>query len=141
MEIIKFIPQHLDLLMLQPAQKDMQHLFANPEYGQSLAEGTSFTATDGEVVYACGGVVEMWQGRALAWILLSEFSTRHFVKIHRTVKRFFEIAPYHRIEAAVDVGFKEGERWAKMLGFQYEGTMKGYTPDKRDCDLYAIVRG
>jgi len=40
----------------------------------------------------------------------------------------------------VDVGFKEGHRWIKMLGFELEGYMKAYRPDGADMLLYARIK-
>jgi RimJ/RimL family protein N-acetyltransferase len=56
------------------------------------------------------------------------------------VVEFLDNAPYRRIEATVDVGFKQGHRWIKMLGFELEGYMRAYRPDGADMLLYARVK-
>lgn len=94
---------------------------------------------DGEVM-AIIGVMPMWPGRAIAWAYISENAGKHFPVIHRHVKKFLDNCGIRRIEATVDVGFPEGCRWMKMLGFEIEGHMKAYRPDGADVLLYARVR-
>ena len=81
-----------------------------------------------------------WENRATAFALLSDDSGPHFPAIHSAVVEFLDNAPYRRIEATVDVGFKQGHRWIKMLGFELEGYMKAYRPDGADMLLYARVK-
>jgi RimJ/RimL family protein N-acetyltransferase len=45
-----------------------------------------------------------------------------------------------RYESTVDVGFKQGHRFMKMLGFEVEGYLKAYRPDGADMVLYARVK-
>jgi hypothetical protein len=49
------------------------------------------------------------------------------------------MSEYRRIEATVDVGFTEGERWMTLLGFEYEGLMRAYRPDGQDMLMFARV--
>jgi hypothetical protein len=50
-----------------------------------------------------------------------------------------ELHPYKRIETSVATDFEQGHRWAQMLGFKNEGTMRCFTPQGMDCDLYARI--
>lgn len=141
MQYIKFAPVHLEMFIHQPSQADFGECFKDKQYAKHLASQESYTAVEDGYIYGCGGVIEMWEGRALLWSLLSENAGAKMMNIHRVTKDFIRGLLYHRIEMTVDSNFRNGKRWAEMLGFQYEGTMRGYTPDRRDCDLYAIVRG
>ena len=89
---------------------------------------------------ACLAVHPQWENRATAFALLSDDSGTHFPAIHSAVVEFLDNASYRRIEATVDVGFKQGHRWIKMLGFELEGYMKAYRPDGADMLLYARVK-
>jgi RimJ/RimL family protein N-acetyltransferase len=61
-----------------------------------------------------------------------------FVEIRKIVYRFFEIAPFRRIEAVVVKDFEPGCRFAESLGFQMEAPcLKGYFPGGIDAVLYA----
>lgn len=140
MEIVKFEKEHLAKVARQAVQMDMAPLIDDPSYAESLAlQPHSFSAIDGDKVYACGGIIERWYGVAEAWMVIAGDMRGMFIPLHRGVSRFLDSCGYHRIEMSVAVGFDEGCRWAKMLGFNYEGKAVAYTPDGYDCYKYARV--
>lgn len=139
MNIVRFRPEHMARIRLQPWQEGFSSYLADCKHGEMLDNGNAFSAIYGDHVIGCAGVVELWDNRAIAWTLLSEDSGKHFVSIHRAVAGFLKAAKWRRIEATVDVGFDAGERWMGMLGFQREGLMRAYTPDGRDQQLFARV--
>lgn len=140
MRIVPFEPDHLNRLLLQPSQAIMQPTLSKPEYAESLYKaGPAYSLVDGDAVYASMGLIPQWEGRAVAWGLISAEAGQHFIKIHKAVRRTMTIHPYRRIETAVACDFAQGHRWATMLGFEREGRMRAYTPDGRDCDLYARI--
>lgn len=94
---------------------------------------------DGEILIIAG-LAPQWENRAMAWTLISKNAGSHFRTIHREVEKFLVRSPFRRIEATVDVGFKEGHRWMKMLDFEPEGVMRAYRPDGGDQVLYARIR-
>lgn len=140
MEIVPFAPVHLRALVLQEAQSWMGPML-QADYGEMLKRsGPCFTALDGDQVVACAGVLRMWDNRDQAWALLSATSGRMFVPIYRGIRRFLDMHDARRIEATVDSKFEAGHRLMRLLGFEFEGHMRAYLPDGRDCDLYARVR-
>jgi RimJ/RimL family protein N-acetyltransferase len=72
--------------------------------------------------------------------LISEAAGQHFFMIHKAVRRALLFHNYRRVETAVASDFEQGHRWMSMLGFEREGRMRAFTPDGRDCDLYARVQ-
>lgn len=141
MMIVTFKPSHLERLLLQPAQEGMRPVMQDPSYGLSLARsGPCYAAVSGDEVLACAGLIPQWPGRAVAWALIGADAGRCFVGLHRAVKRALDMHEYRRVETGVASDFEAGHRWARMLGFTREGRMRAYTPDGRDCDLYALVR-
>lgn len=99
-----------------------------------------WTAEHDEKVIAMGGIVPIWRNRAHAWMWMSEESGKHMLGIHRGVKKFLTHSNFTRIEATVNIGFKPGTRWMKMLGFELEGYMRAYDPNGADMLLFARVR-
>jgi len=140
MQVVDFKAEHLAQIALQEAQ---QYLLAHidPDMGEHLEGFQSFTGiADGKVV-ACAGVLPYWEDRGLAWAYLAEDAGRHMVAIHKAVARYLEVAPFKRIEAAVDVNFEAGHRWIKRLGFELEApVMKAFRPDGGSASLYARVK-
>jgi hypothetical protein len=138
--IVPFEAGHLQQLELQSAQAYLSD-WVTVEQGEALEDEPSFTAMkDGEPI-ASAGIVPMWRGRALAWAYISDTGPKNFVTVHRAVADFLEVCYLARIEMTVDCVFPHGHRWAKMLGFDMEcERMRSYSPDGRDCALYARIR-
>lgn len=140
MKVIPFEPDHLKTLALQDSQTWLMPML-NPEYGESLLKaGDCFTAIEGDEILGCAGTMKIWEGRIIAWALISGKSGAHFVGIFKAIKRYLDLNDARRIEATVDVDFKEGHRLMRLLGFEYEGLMRKYLADGRDMCLYARVR-
>lgn len=136
MVIVPFHAEHLAGLRLQAAQASAP--LVTPEQAERL--GHAYTALiDGEPV-ACAGLYELWPGRALAWAYMGAGCGREFLALHRTVRRHLEAATWRRVEAYVEVGFANGHRWVKALGFQFDGLLRGFMPDGADMALYSRVR-
>lgn len=128
-------------LALQPSQQYMGPLLSDLNIETLTVHGLAWTAEDDDgSVIGIAGLSPQWENRAVAWALISKEAGPHFLAIHRKVKEIFIRHPFRRIEATVDVGFKPGIRWMKMLGFELEGYMKAYRPDGGDQLLYARIR-
>ena len=54
------------------------------------------------------------------------------------IKKLMDKSSFTRFQFLVDVEFNEGQRWAKALGFEYEGTLKKY--DEKGKDQFMYVR-
>jgi hypothetical protein len=101
---------------------------------------TLMTEEDERVV-GCAGVVEYWSGRGEAWAILDTDSRHEFLAMHNTVKRFLDVCPVNRIEAAVDLHFDNGHRWVMALGFRLDAArLRAFFPNGRDASLYSRVR-
>lgn len=137
MIVLEFLPEHVAQMRAQPAQ-------AREVNAESLAApfGQAWTAMlDGHPI-ACAGVVEVWRGRAYAWALLSDEAGPHMLRLTREIRSRLERLPFRRVEMAVDAGFPEAARWARVLGFWLEtpNPMRGYLPNGRDAWLYARLK-
>ena len=140
MIVVPYTADHLARLNAQPQQMKIGR-FLTPEHAIALQSHLSFTALEGDTVLACSGVVEIWKGRAIAWAVLSGDLKGKFLPIHRAVQRFLDCAPFDRIEADVDIDFKEGHRWLQKLGFVMENPRaRKYRPDGGDSSIYARVK-
>lgn len=135
------VPMHpADLLGmdLQPAQRDFAPSIT-PEYAASMQQGGAcwvIRAPSGAAV-ACGGLFHLWQGRAVAWAFLSPSAP--MLEATRFAQKMLGESGIRRVECWVDVDFQAGHRWARMLGFNLEGRMAGFSPEGHDMDLYSRV--
>lgn len=128
---------------IQPQQMGIAEL-ADPEYARYLQEnGVCFTARrhNGTIV-AVVGLLDQWEGRALAWAILAHDAGDRMLALTRAIADYLDVSDYRRIEATIDVGFLQGERWAKRLGFVNEtpNSMAGFYPNGHAANLYARVR-
>ena len=139
-EVVPFKAEHLAAIKLQDMQAHLSD-WVTLEQGRGLEQFPSYTAfVDGTAIGAAG-ILHMWMGRAMAWAFIAKSEPKDFLKGHRVVKKFLDGCYVQRIEMTVDCDFPEAHRWAKMLGFEMEcERMKHYSPDGRDCALYAKVR-
>jgi RimJ/RimL family protein N-acetyltransferase len=125
----------------QPAQQYLHRIVdVRADFTELSEQGLAWTAEHEGRILAIAGLQPQWENRAIAWALVSGAAGSHFWAIHSAVRNFLNSAPYRRIEATVDVGFEQGHRWIKMLGFEIEGYMRAYRPDGADMLLYAKVK-
>lgn len=110
------------------------------------AEGQAFTLWDEEQKEIVGivGCSVIYPGVAGAWALISDsMRGRNALEFTRFCKAILPawIATFklHRLQIVVLTSNEEYNRFAKAIGFEYEGVMRKVAPDKRDMALYAIV--
>jgi hypothetical protein len=133
--------EHVAGFRLQPKQAMLSGNLADPAYVASLvASGNCYSAMVGDRAVAFGGCLELWQDRAYLWSLIGEDAGPHMRVLVRAADGYLKAAPWRRIEAAVASDFRQGHRLIKMLGFQFEGRMRAFSPDGVDHDLYARVK-
>lgn len=142
MQISPYCAADMHELMIQPAQAAMRPLLLSNGYPEALEPLDSFTGRiDGRVV-ACAGLFPLWEGNVRGWALIAgDIGPSGMFALHRAVKRAIDGCAARRIEVEVDTHFPQAHRWVKMLGgFEWEGTMRKYSPEGRDTDRYARVR-
>ena len=133
LDLREFHPSDFDRIRPQTQQAD--------EFDRHRAEpqGLSWTALAAAMPICCGGLVEMWPGRAYAWSIVSADAGPHMLALTREIRSLLSRTPFARIEMAVAADFDAGRRWAELLGFVCEtpAPMHRYLPDGRDAYLYA----
>lgn len=132
-ELIPFERAHLQRFSPQQAQQ------AEASIGEDMDVGDAWTALLHGEVLGCGGLIELWQGRAYAWALLAESAAPHLLRLTRGIRFRLAASSFARIEMVVDASFAPGARWAEMLGFERETPrpLRSYLPGGRDAWLYA----
>jgi hypothetical protein len=139
MKRLPFKVEHLE--MMNHREKDFDWKEAE-ETLKEIEDEDSFTVVEGGKILMCAGVVHMHPGRGVAWTYFAEgLSLRKMAGLTRLVMEYLATAPFHRIEMHVDCDFEKAHNWAKHLGFEMEcERMKAFTPDRRDCALYARLQ-
>lgn len=139
MHIVPFRAEHVEALDAQDHSKGLQR-FITARSVLGLEGPYAYTAlVDGRVM-ACAGVMPLWEGCGEAWSYLAWDCGKHFIRITRAALRFFEAAPFDRIQAVVEVSFPEGHRWVNLMGFALEAPRLRRYVDGKDYALYARVK-
>jgi hypothetical protein len=103
----------------------------------------AMTVMDGNQPVAIFGSFTFVPGVYHIWGLISEDVRQKplaFHRISRELLAFYEkSAKPRRIQVDVKASYIEGQRWAKALGFEYEGTMKRFGVNGEDFHLYGRV--
>lgn len=130
---MKLVPFHLDHLARitpQDAQK-------GADLSGEWISGPAWTAIDGETVAAVGGFLLQWDGRFLAWAVIGAGANMR--ALTRVVREKIDAFQVRRIEATIDVGFRQAIKWAKMLGFEFEGVLRCAGLNGEDFAMYSKV--
>ena len=134
-------PEHLGRLAASGAQAHLRPLVEDAAYAEGLAAcGPGYAALDeADRVLCVAGLHVPWEGRAVTHALLSGDCGRSLGAIIGHIRRYLDAAPYARIEAHVQTDREECHRFACLLGFARECTMRRFL-GADDFDLYARIK-
>ena len=108
-------------------------------------QGVAWTAEIAGRPIGCGGVIPIWSGMAVCWLLFGEEICRYPVWITRTVRRLVgdltRVWALTRLEAVVLETSVRNQRWLESLGFTLEqnGIARAYLPDHRSMIRYERI--
>lgn len=110
----------------------------------SRIDSYAMVKDDSEVICLVGlahvrlGVAEAW---VIQGILIDKYPRGFFKSIKQLIDIGFRHMGLHRMEIAVDVDWKSGDKWAKTLGFEFEGICRAYDISMKDHKIFSkIVR-
>jgi hypothetical protein len=136
MSVVPFDKEHFYLIHPQLAQANVTTYITDDTWEQ-LPKQTSFSYEIEGQKLAIGGWIEISKQRALVWAYVHADIKNKLAFLHKEILKTLSQLPYDRLEMEVDYDFKQGHRWAKLLGFQIE-TEKAryYRPDGKDATIY-----
>ena len=144
-KIVPYETQHGDEMIefgLNDKLTDIDASFKENRIDFAMA-GLAFTLLDNNVPICSGGIIPTWLGNAQGWGISSKRIFRNKVKASRLIKERTDLLCANnkiwRLQTAVKADFKIGIRFAEFLGFNKEGLMIGYGPDKTDYYLMARI--
>jgi hypothetical protein len=145
-EIVKFDPTHVHKLTIQSGQwQERKGLsqFDDEQWTAVAANEIAFTGKYDDRIVCIAGLTPRWTGLADAWLILDEsVKAKELLLITRSIVDIvlhYMPDPFHRIQTTVRADWPNAHRWAEMLGFTREGTMRRGGPYGEDLDLYALV--
>jgi hypothetical protein len=91
-----------------------------------------WTLTWDEEPLLCGGTIEQWPGRHIAFAYLNKTTGSHMIFTTKEAVRLLNNAK-GRLEFTVRKDFEKGHRWARLLGFTVETPlMRAFGPEGED---------
>lgn len=140
MIVVPFKSEHFWAIDVQPSQRYARE-YAEPEAIKALEKANSFTCMVDDKPLCVFGYTPLYPTRATIWAFISKDAAPYFLHMTRIAKRMIDALPYKRIEMEVDYDFKEGHRWARMLGFTLEAErLRGFRIDGGDSSVYARIQ-
>ena len=144
-EIVPYQVQHGDDMIefgLNDKLMDWDANFTENRIDFALA-GLSFTLLHNNNPVCSGGIVPLWTGVAEGWVISSKRIFKNKIRAARLIRERTDLLCANnkiwRLQTAVKADFKIGIRFAEFLGFNKEGLMVGYGPDKTDYYLMARI--
>lgn len=140
--VVPFVAAHFRQMAVQNEQQWLTQMATDADMRGLEGQYASTLMKDGKPL-VCAGALEYWPGRALVWAFLSNTVDRRvFPRLHSEAKRFLDGLPIRRLEASVVVGFENGHRWVRALGFEVEAPLqRHFQADGQDCVGYVKIRG
>lgn len=136
--LVPFEPQHVDWTSVQELVPQELHNALLSAYSNS---GLGLTALVDNVAVCSGGVLSMWPGVGHAWLLPGPLLGEHKLWAIREMRSMLDgMTWFWRIQTFCIAEREQHKRLVKALGFEYEGTMKKYSPTGADYCIYARVR-
>lgn len=135
----RFQAEHLLQIDMQPVQLRTWQRYGSQEYARELAEGMAYTGRLFGRIIVCGGIIDTGPDSGHLWSFISRDACRHFIRLHRTARRFLDVSGKRHLSATTEVTFDDGCRWLEMLGFSRSTFLAGYGPDGANHYLYERV--
>ena len=140
--------------MLRPSvQSDIELVRANPlddsvkSYPAMTKIGDCVTGSHHGIIWGVGGMVSHCEGFGEFWLMLTKDCKEDFsgLKILHEIQGFVDDRirenELHRAQAVVRVSNSQAIKMIEFLGFEMEGIMIQYLPDRADAFMYAKIRG
>lgn len=121
------------------------HASSKEQFIKESSYGKSFSIyeANADLVLACATLIKTSAHAAILNMLMAE----SFVKVKKeliwvlreSIGHYMRELELSRVHATIRADFPNAEKWIKVVGFEKEGLMRGYGPDKEDHFLFAKV--
>ena len=137
----------------ETTQEDLDYVRQNPFEGviknyhyMQIPDENCITAIFEGCVVGVAGLIVKWPGVGLLWLMLTAnckkkgfYGLFALCAIRDKMNELIEKNNLWRAEATVRTDFPEAIKMIEFFGFEREGLMRQYCPDKGDSYLYAKV--
>jgi len=144
--IIPFEPEHLYRLRPRGFEAKEMELLGDPvgRVKEYLKYGVAYTGCVNGDIIGCAGLFRLWPGVAEVWAVTTPLVEKYPVSFHKAIYRGLERLQNDmglwRIQTAIHKDHWVSQEWVKRMGFEFEGDMPGYGPDKSTYRRFARSR-
>lgn len=148
-KLVPLEPWHLTAIDIQEKQRYFSAKCADPAFRVALAQAGGVTGlvdySEGKapLIVGIAGILPYEDGVGMGWSVLSTSFPKYATRATREIKRYCKeklATTYHRIEIQTDADFEQANRWAKMLGFEFESVRRQGSPYRQDMNVYVMIR-
>jgi len=141
------------MIFRKATQADLDYVRSCPYEGPvkdfpylECPDDNTITAIFENKVVAVAGVMMLWPGVGLFWLIMTAhckkegcFGILAISAIQSNFEMLVEKNQLWRAQATVRTDFPEAIKMIEFLGFECEGLMKQYFPDKADAFMYGKI--
>ena len=134
-------------------QQDLDYVRDNPYEGavkdypyMEIPNENCFTAIFKDEIVAVGGIVIHWPGMAEVWMIITNHCNKNGLygivtlgAIREKMEELIKDNNIIRAQATVRIDFPVAKKMIEFLGFQQEGLLRQYCPDRCDAYRYAKI--
>lgn len=107
-----------------------------------MRKGISYTIYHDKTPIACAGIIPIYPGVAEVWALTGKLVNKYPLAFHKACKKIVAEAleSNHRVQCTVEASYDKSVKWIEALGFEREGTLRGFNAYAEDYYMYSIIR-
>lgn len=140
-DLVDYKSEHIDKMAIRTAYEHDGDIKSQIDRTIKQCTTVCKTAVAGDEVLAVLGATQVHHGVAEVWAITSDSIKNHKIGFHKLVLKLLKYVEtelkLHRMQMTVRCDFKEGNKWAKALGFSVESVLGQYGPDKSSHVMYA----
>lgn len=142
---IPFEPSHLkDITARDYERRFTGEIMDLGAWAEAAARYRAISFVESDILLGSAGVIDLHQGVGEVWLFLSPRfpvgrPNKAWGNLTRALQREIASLPHHRLQTAIPIDFEAGHGFARHLGFQCEGVMRGYGFDKSDYRRFARI--
>lgn len=135
-----FVPEHLERFSIREHERELinlDNLLVSAQSGYCWA-----MVIDGDVMCLLGFTV-LWKGVAEVYIVPSTDLPKHPVHVIRALRKYMAIIEEQFMLRRLHTFSKEDDqtdKWMRLLGFQCEGVLVGYTANADNYRIWARIK-
>tara|TARA_R100001530_G_scaffold135677_1_gene113509 strand:+ start:543 stop:974 length:432 start_codon:yes stop_codon:yes gene_type:complete len=120
------------------------NIMKNMEFNMADSNRECLSLMREKKLICVAGINYLRPGAGEVWLVPGIAVDKYKFEFYKTVRwlldeYLIDHKKLHRLEMAIEDKWEKGIRWAKSLGFEREGFMKQWSPDKKDHILYARI--